>query len=111
GGVPSGGYGTKKCPCSVSRNAGGRWYDATASTGRWNGGDGSTLHSSPGGSVTSSVSRRNDRARCVHSSYSSRIASGVGAWILLSRSQVFAQSPEPSISVAMRFASVERSAC
>src|SRR5439155_85312 len=111
GGVPSGGNGTKKWPCSVSLNAGGRLYDATARIGRWKGGDGSTVHRSPFGSVTRPVSRRNARAFSVHSSYSCRIPSGVGAWILFSRSQVSCHVP-PSISFAIRFASAEsRSHC
>src|SRR5258707_5004970 len=90
--VLSGGYGTKKCPASESVNAGGRLYDATARIGRWNGGDGSTVQVSPGGSVTRPVSRRNDRAFSVHSAYSARIASGVGAWILFIVSSSPAQS-------------------
>ena len=37
-GVPSGAIGTKKWPLSVSENAGGPLYDATANSGRVNGG-------------------------------------------------------------------------
>lgn len=110
--VLSGGYGTKKWPESESLNAGGRLYDATARMGRWNGGDGSTVHRSPVGRVTRPVSRRNDRARSVHSSYSSRIASGVGAWILFSLSSSPTQSSVLAISRASRRSSAaSRSYC
>src|SRR5216110_3358802 len=97
GGVLSGGYGTKKWPASDSLNAGGRLYDATARIGRWNGGDGSTLQVSPGGRVTRPVSRRNERARSVHSAYSSRIASGVAACTRFSFSSSPTQSSLPEI--------------
>src|SRR3954451_15427975 len=83
GEVPSGGYGTKKWPVRPARDACGVTYDATASTGRWNGGDGTTRHSSPSGSVTRPRSRQNVRARSVHSSYASRIASDVAGWSAL----------------------------
>src|SRR3954454_2659742 len=84
GEVPSGGYGTKKWPVRPARNAGGVTYDATASTGRWNGGDGSTRHCSPSGSVTSWLSRQNARAFSVQSAYAARISSGVAGWSSLS---------------------------
>src|SRR3990170_5753554 len=88
----SGGYGTKKCPRIESLKGGGSWYDATASTGRWKGGDGSTEHSSPGGKLTSPCSRRKPRARSVHSSYPLRIASGVAGRSALSSSTSACQS-------------------
>src|SRR5438105_8652644 len=78
--VPSGGNGTKKWPVSPGLNAGGELYDATACTGRWKGGDGSTRHCSPSGNVTRPVSRRNWRARSVQSSYFWRMSSGEDGW-------------------------------
>src|SRR6266508_3892722 len=53
GGVPSGGKGTLNRPITEGRKAGGPKYDATASTGRWNVGDGTTWQCSPSGNVTS----------------------------------------------------------
>src|SRR3954447_2884193 len=77
GDVSSGGYGTLNRPFNDGRIAGGWKYEATASTGRWNGGDGSTVHSSPSGNDTRSCSTRNARASFVHFSYPARISSGV----------------------------------
>src|SRR5678815_5395075 len=55
-GVPSGANGTKKWPFQRSLKAGGAVYDATPRTGRWETGDGTTSHVSPGGRVTRPVS-------------------------------------------------------